>query len=251
MAVIPSSITNIGNYVFLQCSSLVAITVEVLNPSYTSLNGVLFNKSQTTLVAYPPGNSESYAIPNTVTSIGNNAFLGCSLTNVTIPNSVTNIGSEAFAQTGLTSVTIPKKVTSIGEYAFDSCSALKSVFFEGNTPSIGGNNAFGYAFGGYASETIFHLPGTTGWGSTLEGLSNLLWLPEIQSVGGSFGVGTRGFGFNISWAASTTIIVETCTNLASPRWSPLATNVLTNGSFYFSEHLQTNIPECFYRVSSP
>ena len=51
------------------------------------MDGVLFNKSQTTLIAYPAGKGARYAIPTSVTNIGNYSFDGCvSLTNVTIPN---------------------------------------------------------------------------------------------------------------------------------------------------------------------
>jgi hypothetical protein len=58
----------------------------------------LFNKAKTTLIQYPAGKPDTnYAIPNSVKSIGNSAFFGCSsLTSVTIPNSVTSIGSNAF-----------------------------------------------------------------------------------------------------------------------------------------------------------
>ena len=68
-------------------------------------------------------------IPNTVKSIGQNAFRGCKgITSVTIPNSVTSIGSSAFYNcSGLTSVTIPNSVTSIGSSAFSDCSGLKEV----------------------------------------------------------------------------------------------------------------------------
>ena len=62
----------------------------------------------------------SVAIGNNVTSIGDEAFYGCTgLTSVTIPDSVTSIGNEAFhGCTGLTSVIIPDSVTSIGNRSF-------------------------------------------------------------------------------------------------------------------------------------
>lgn len=70
----------------------------------------------------------SVIIPNSVTNIGDNAFTNCtSLMSVTIPNSVTNIGDYAFNNCGLTSVTIPNSVISIGNEAFASCSGLTSI----------------------------------------------------------------------------------------------------------------------------
>ena len=77
-------------------------------------------------------------IPNSVTSIGNSAFYGCSgLTSVTIPNSVTSIGYSAFRGcSGLTSVTIPNSVTSIGDYAFEDCSGLVRVIIGNSVERI-------------------------------------------------------------------------------------------------------------------
>ena len=81
----------------------------------------------------------SVTIPNSVTSIGYRAFYNCSgLTSVTIPNSVTSIGSQAFYYcSGLTSVTIPNSVTSIGSQAFYVCSGLTSVIIGSGVTSIG------------------------------------------------------------------------------------------------------------------
>ena len=94
-------------------------------------------------------------IPNSVTSIGNSAFSGCTgLTSVTIPNSVTSIGESAFYDcSSLTSVTIPNSVTSIGEGAFSGCSGLTSVTIPNSVTTIGY-----YAFSGCTGLTSVTIP---------------------------------------------------------------------------------------------
>ncbi len=84
----------------------------------------------------------SITIPNSVTSIGNSAFKDCSgLTSITIPNSVTSIASSAFyGCSGLTSITIPNSVTSIGNSAFKDCSELSSITIPNSVTSIGEYN---------------------------------------------------------------------------------------------------------------
>ena len=73
-----------------------------------------------------------------VTSIGEKAFNWCSdLTSVTIPESVASIGENAFSMSGLTTVTIPKSVTSIGASAFSGCTGLTSVTLSEGVTSIG------------------------------------------------------------------------------------------------------------------
>ena len=85
----------------------------------------MFDRSQTTLIQYPAGKAGTYTIPNSVTSIGDAAFSGCtSLTSVTIPDSVTSIGDVAFYHChSLTNITIPASVTNIGDYAFLTATA--------------------------------------------------------------------------------------------------------------------------------
>ena len=105
---LPNSITSIDDGVFADCSSLTQIEVDNANKAYCSIDGVLFNKDKTTIITYPTGksNSNQYIIPNSVTSIRDEAFSGCTgLTSITLPNSITYIGYEAFSGcTGLTEI---------------------------------------------------------------------------------------------------------------------------------------------------
>ena len=133
---IPNSVTSIDGQAFMGCSSLTSIGVDADNTYYDSrdnCNAIIETASNTLIVG-----CKTTAIPNSVTSIGNAAFYGCSgLTSVTIPNSVTSIGGSAFnGCSGLTSVTIPNSVTSISDDAFHGCSGLTSVTIPNSVTSI-------------------------------------------------------------------------------------------------------------------
>ena len=149
---IPNSVTFIGFGVFSNCSGLTSIKVENGNEKYDSRNNcnAIIETSSNTLIA----GCKNTIIPNSVTSIGDDAFSGCSgLTSVTIPNSVTSIGTSAFKRCfGLTSVTIPNSVTSIGYEAFCDCSRLTSVTIPNSVTTIG-SWAF-YSCSGLTSVTI-------------------------------------------------------------------------------------------------
>ena len=104
---IPKSVKSIGDDAFSTGGGLTKINIDENNTAYSSIDGVLFNKSQTELIRYPGGKQGEYTIPNSVTSIKKSAFSVCR---------------------GLTSVIIPSSVTSIGDYAFGYCNKLTDIY---------------------------------------------------------------------------------------------------------------------------
>lgn len=223
---LPASLASIAPLVFTGCSSLTAINVDANNPDFSSLEGVLFDKAQATLLAYPGGLTGSYTVPAGVTYIEGYAFNDCNLS----------------------SVTFPKSVTGIGDWAFGGCYNLSSVYFAGAPPALGE-----YVFYGEFGAIYYYLSDSSTWtafGSN-NGYTVVLWNPLIQANGANFGVRNNHFGFNITGTNDFTVVVEACTNLASPVWVPLSTNTLTNGSCYFNDPQGTSYPTRFYGLGLP
>ncbi|MBR5118185.1 MAG: leucine-rich repeat protein [Muribaculaceae bacterium] len=141
--IIPQSVTEIGDWAFINCTGLTSLTI---GNSVASIGDWAF---------YGCTSLTSLTIPNSVISIGWNSFGFCTgLTSIIIPNSVTTISQEAFGNCcGLTSVTIPNSVTSIGEGAFEGCSGLTSLIIPNSVTSIGDG-----AFYGCSSLTSLIIP---------------------------------------------------------------------------------------------
>ncbi len=168
---IPDSITSIGVCAFYDCTGLTSVTIP---DSITSIGACAFYNTAYYNNANNWSNdvlyidnclidtdmltlSGSFTIPNSVTCIGDEAFLGCAeLTSVTIPNSVTCIGDSMFTYCAeLTSVTIPDSITSIGNEAFWGCAKLTSITIPDSVTSIGN-----YAFVGCGNLTIYGVSGS-------------------------------------------------------------------------------------------
>jgi hypothetical protein len=125
---------------FSECPNLASITVDALNPVYSSLDGVLFKNNKAILIKCPEGKVGNYNIPNTVTKIENHSFSrSIYLANVTIGDNVRSIENYAFENCfGLTNVSFDSKLKNIGDAGFVSCTNLTSVKIPDGVVKIGG-----------------------------------------------------------------------------------------------------------------
>ena len=155
---IPASVTKIEDGAFSN-TEIKSFVVDSKNKYYSSLDGVLFNKSKNTLIQYPCGNGNTYyAVPKTVKTIGDRSFAGariknvqipygvqtigegsfagCPLTSIKLPNSVTSLGGGAFWETNLTSITLSSQITVLPSAVFAYCAKLKQISILGTVKRI-------------------------------------------------------------------------------------------------------------------
>jgi hypothetical protein len=172
---LPPELTSIGVSAFIECNNLTAIQVDAANRFYAERDGVLFNKTFTELIRYPPGKTApDYTVPGSVTGIGENAFHGCkNLVSIHLPEGLTKIGGSAFSgcnnlaaiqadkanrvyaerdgvlfnktfteliryPPGRTApdYTVPDSVTCIGGNAFTGCGSLASIYLPAGLAGI-------------------------------------------------------------------------------------------------------------------
>ena len=126
---IPPSVREIGKRAFEDCGSLTSINVDRNNKYFCDIDGVLFNKTQDTLIDFPYARGGDYDVPDGVLRIGDNAFAGCEdLNHVYISESVVEIGDHAFSHNlSLRRVKMPDSMLYIQDNAFDDCQKLRSI----------------------------------------------------------------------------------------------------------------------------
>ena len=197
--IIPENVKSIGKNAFYYCRNLKNITIYAKNMDGFSADDSVFSGAGSSGIQVVFGNTvecipagmfcgcylTSVIIPESVTSIGSCAFLGCNkLNNIEIPNRVTQIGSSAFSGcSGLTSIDIPNSVTSVGSSAFSNCTGLTSAVISNSMTNIAEST-----FAGCASLTSITIPeGITNIGSLAfsgcKGLTSAKIPESILSIG--------------------------------------------------------------------
>ena len=238
---IGTGVTTIGDYAFNRCYDLTGFTVNALNSSFCSVEGVLFNKNKTSLIQCPVKKTGNYLIPNGTTAIGVGAFAECSLTSVTIPNSVKIIGDNAFETCNFTSITIPDSVTSIGYDAFAECDNLISVTIPSSVSSIGTK-----AFAGCNNLTNITVDALNPFYSSMDGVlfnknkSTLIQCPAGISDDYMIPDGVKTVGWSSFYY---------CTKLTSVKM-PDSVTYIDGFAFFFCDSLrEINLPEGVTTIS--
>lgn len=256
---IPSGITSIGDGVFLSNKSLTNLTLSskvssigISAFSYCdNLKDVRYYIYDNLATYIQNGHPDFYVggikyywndqeittleIPTSVTSIGNNAFYGCSgLTTLNLPSNVTSIGDRAFGGcSNLTSVDLPSSITKMGDFVFFYCEKLSNV----NLPSDITTISTG-AFGGCSSLQNINLPsGVTTIGdnafSDCSNLTNVTLPSALASIGDYAFRGCSNLTNVILPSAFTAIgnvAFSGCSNLANVT---LSSNITSIGTYAF------------------
>ena len=142
---IPASLATAVKTPFAGCTSLASITVDPANANFSSVDGVFYDKAQTTLIQCPAGKVGHLNIPATVQTIGYYAVSrAAKLTGVTIPDGVTTLENGCFFKcAGLQEVTIPGSVLTIGANSFSECVELKGILIPGTVKEVLGGAFLG------------------------------------------------------------------------------------------------------------
>ena len=202
---VPSSVTEMGTYVFANCTDLVSASLPFARRKVEDYT--FYNCSSLT----------SITLPRLVDTVGVSAFQGCSsLAEINWSQKIASIGNSAFRGcTALQEVTVPDTVTSIGTYAFANCTSLTDVTLPEATPILPN-----YLFSGCTALEQFSVPTQTtaineGAFSGCSSLANITLPAGLQTVGAKvfydcdtlagmeIPTGTKSFGYQCFYDCDT------------------------------------------------
>ena len=124
---IPASVKELDGSCFAGCK-IAAFEVDSNNPYFTSVDGAIYNKDLTTLVAFPSAfPNKHFVVPQSVQVIGDLAFMDSQIDTIELPEGLSTIEGWAFQCSTIRSIEIPDSVTTIGELAFRFCLELENV----------------------------------------------------------------------------------------------------------------------------
>jgi hypothetical protein len=175
--------------VFIGCVNLTGISVDPANPDYAARDGMLLDKAETVLIAYPAANGD--VTLDTITGIDAGAFGGCTgLTSLSLPNAAI-IGLQAFwGCTGLTSLSLPKAETIDNQVFYGTGGTPLAVTLGATAPTVGE-----VTFDGIGPKTVTVLvpAGATGYGTIPGAYSGT---DATENWGNAFrGMGWDGTGY--------------------------------------------------------
>lgn len=175
---IPKTVTSMGLEMFSGCYALASITVHEDNPSFKSVDGILFNKNMTKLIAYPQNKQgQKYTVPDTVTDIGYKAFEEArNLIYVYLPDNITHIGHNAFFLTIMQHM--PENQYNGGFYLGDYFILQMDKKMTSTSIREGTKVIADGAFSGSTEMVAVNIPD----GVTHIGDSALAWLWKLQRV---------------------------------------------------------------------
>ena len=140
--VLPKNLQTFNGTIF-NSQNFIQYNVSPENPYFKAVDGIVYSKDMTELVAYPVGRyanggDNTFKIPESVTKIGDYAFLNCKHTSFTVPGTVKSIGIQAFAgNTELSSIDILNGVEAIYDGAFLACNKISSFHLPTSVNYIG------------------------------------------------------------------------------------------------------------------
>ena len=131
---IPRSVERMEGGVFAGCTGVQEFQIEANHPTFTLVDGVIFDRSLSTLVHFPPGRGGSYVVPPSTRTIGQRSFYGCfDLESVKLPDQLETIQTQSFIQcNSLETIEIPASVDLLMDGAFSNCQRLKTVKIMGS-----------------------------------------------------------------------------------------------------------------------